>query len=239
MGPKGTPTGVANTRFRACDQLTGPIPSKRLGPEEDGGSQGRANEVGMQTQPRCRDDTAHAQHRDGRLTPIKPGSSRFTLNVVATSVADVVASAGGWLFDRRSAGWDVNVLVTEVSDTRPLRILGVRVMEQDGASAASLALKTATGLAIALDRFVIDDSVRVGVLKAARSGVVEIAMWGDGPPPDVMDGVDSVVYRMSRAAEAFKGCALAAAGLPDQIGQIERLYRFGSRPTASDLIVIG
>ncbi|WP_208301297.1 hypothetical protein [Mycobacterium sp. DL440] len=156
------------------------------------------------------------------------------MNVIATSVADVVASAGGWLFDRCSAGWDVNVLVTEVVDTRPLKILGVDVIDPQGELAAGLALEASAGLAIALDRFAIDEDLRVGVLRAARSGTTEVAMWGDRPPADVGYLVDSVDYRMSRAAEAFKGHALAAAGLPDrQIGQIERLYRFGLRSTGS------
>jgi hypothetical protein len=204
------------------------------------GRRDKRNEVRVQTQPRRTDDVAPAQHADGPLRATRPGPLRFTLNVVATSVADVVASVGGWLFDRRSAGWDVSVLVTEVADTRPLQILGVDVIDgQDGLSSA-LAPMAATGLALALERYSIDGSLRVGVLNAARSGVTEVAMWGDGAPTDVGDRVDSVVYRMSRAAEMFKGHALAAAGLPArQTGQIERLYRFGLRPTESDLIVIG
>ena len=54
---------------------------------------------------------------------------RYQLNVIATDVADVVQSVGGWLFDRSMAGWDVNVLLANHHDTRPLRILGVRTFE--------------------------------------------------------------------------------------------------------------
>jgi hypothetical protein len=199
----------------------------------------KRNEVRVQTQPRRTDDVAPPRHSDGPLRATRPGPLRFTLNVVAISVADVVASAGGWLFDRRSAGWDVNVLVTEVADTRPLQILGVDVIDGQDDLSSALAPMTATGLAIALERYSIDDDLRMGVLNAARSGVTEVAMWGDGAPTDVGDRVDSVVYRMSRAAEMFKGHALAAAGLRDrQTGQIERLYRFGLRPTESDLNII-
>jgi hypothetical protein len=194
----------------------------------------------MQAQRRRTDDSVSGRARDGRLKALGPGPPRFALNVIATSVADVVASAGGWLFDRRSAGWDVNVLVTEMVDTRPLRILGVDVIDPQGELAAGLALETCAGLAVALDRFAIDDGMRLVVREAARSGATEVAMWGDGPPAGVGDLVDSVVYRMSRAAEAFKGHALAAAGLPDRgTGRIERLYRFGFRPTGSDLTIVG
>ncbi|WP_343575423.1 hypothetical protein [Mycobacterium sp.] len=49
---------------------------------------------------------------------------RYRLDVVAADVADVVTFAGGWLFDRAMAGWDVTVLVADHVDERPLRILG-------------------------------------------------------------------------------------------------------------------
>jgi hypothetical protein len=215
-----------------------PLPSKEWA-GSIAGRRDKQNEVRV-TQPRRTDDSAPAQHRDGLLRSTRPGPLRFTLNVVATSVVDVVASAGGWLFDRRSAGWDVNVLVSEVADTRPLQILGVELIDPRDGLASALAPRTATGLAIALERYSIDDGVRKGVLRAARSGVTEVAMWGDEAPTDVGDRVDSAVYRMSRAAEVFKGHALAAAGSPDrQTGQIEKLYRFGLRRVGSDLVVIG
>ena len=45
------------------------------------------------------------------------------MTVIASSVTDVVASAGGWLFDRRMAGWKVDVLVADRVGERPLQIL--------------------------------------------------------------------------------------------------------------------
>src|SRR3954454_7449288 len=36
---------------------------------------------------------------------------RYQLNVLAASAQDVVQSAGGWVFDRARAGWDVNVVL--------------------------------------------------------------------------------------------------------------------------------
>src|SRR6201999_4509172 len=38
---------------------------------------------------------------------------RYRLDVVAADVADVVKFAGGWLFDRAMAGWDVTVLLVD------------------------------------------------------------------------------------------------------------------------------
>ena len=54
------------------------------------------------------------------------------MTVVASSVADVVASTGGWLCDRRMAGWKVNVLVADRAGERALRILGADVLDLSG-----------------------------------------------------------------------------------------------------------
>ena len=54
--------------------------------------------------------------------------TRYRLDVVASSVDDVVVSAGGWLFDRAMAGWEVNLLIAEPSDARPLQILGISTL---------------------------------------------------------------------------------------------------------------
>ena len=49
---------------------------------------------------------------------------RYRLDVVAPSVAEAVRAAGGWMFDRVMAGWDVRVLVSAGHDDRALQILG-------------------------------------------------------------------------------------------------------------------
>ena len=63
-------------------------------------------------------------HRDS-------GSVAYRLDVVATSAADVVGSIGGWLCDRVRAGWDVNVLLAQECDHRPLEILGMHAVDLD------------------------------------------------------------------------------------------------------------
>ena len=54
------------------------------------------------------------------------------MTVVASGVADVVASTGGWLYDRRMAGWKVNVLLADRTGERALRILGADVLDLSG-----------------------------------------------------------------------------------------------------------
>jgi len=69
-----------------------------------------------------RSTTARAPHVVGE-------SLRYRLDVVGGSAVDVVQSAGGWLYDRAMAGWEVTVLLPHCGDSRPLRILGVRVSD--------------------------------------------------------------------------------------------------------------
>ena len=65
-----------------------------------------------------------ARHHDG-------AALKYRLDVVASSPADVVCSVGGWLYDRVRAGWEVNVLLPQPCDTRPLQILGMHASELD------------------------------------------------------------------------------------------------------------
>ena len=46
-----------------------------------------------------------------------------------TTVAEAVRFAGGWLFDRVMAGWDVTVIVANRDDDRPLKILGATAVD--------------------------------------------------------------------------------------------------------------
>jgi hypothetical protein len=54
---------------------------------------------------------------------------RYRLDVVAPTVLDAVKFAGGWVYDRVMAGWDVTVLVGDQGDVRPLEILGAETLE--------------------------------------------------------------------------------------------------------------
>ncbi|MDT5209235.1 MAG: hypothetical protein QOF67_1650 [Mycobacterium sp.] len=166
---------------------------------------------------------------------------RYQLNVIGASVADVVQSAGGWLFDRRMAGWDVNILLSEHDDVRALRILGATAVDlRSGLASFPRGPERAAALAVAADLLAIDASIEEEVLEAVRSGLTEVALWGDSRPTNVGSQVDSTEYRLSAAARVFKGHALAAAGLVDrEVRHTERLYRSGYQPLDSDLIQVG
>jgi hypothetical protein len=147
---------------------------------------------------------------------------RYRLDVVASSVVDVVRFAGGWLFDRAMAGWDVTVLVVDHPDDRPLQILGAQTLDLEYALASVETRPRPQALAAAADLFGCDSRVRRGVLQALDHGVTEVTLWGETWPAELDDSVGLVQHRLSMAAQMFKGQALAAAAVPvSSIGPTE------------------
>ena len=167
---------------------------------------------------------------------------RYRLDVVAADVADVVRFAGGWLFDRAMAGWDVTVLVADHPDDRPLQILGVQILDLEQALASAGHRPPPQTLAAAADLFDCDPRVRQGVVQALDQGATEVTLWGQSWPADLDDSVGLVQHRLSAAAQAFKAQALAAAAIA--VESIEPVETFRSRVMASaaveaDLIPAG
>jgi len=167
---------------------------------------------------------------------------RYRLDVVAADVVDVVRFAGGWLFDRAMAGWDVTVLVADRPDDRPLQILGVDVLDLEKALASVETRPKPQALAAAADLFGCDLRVRQGVLQALDHGVTEVTLWGETWPAELDDSVGLVQHRLSVAARMFKAQALAAAAGPDgPIGDAET-FRSGlltCPSVAADLVPAG
>lgn len=149
---------------------------------------------------------------------------RHEMTVVGSTVADVVASTGGWLYDRRAAGWQVNVLVADRAGERALRILGADILDLD-AELAAIAddPDRAATLAVAADVYAADRRIRRLVSAPHRA---EVALWGDAA--GVPENVGPVSHRLSAAARAFKAQALVAADLSaDAVTATEALYRHG------------
>jgi hypothetical protein len=134
---------------------------------------------------------------------------RYRLDVVAVSAVDVVQSAGGWLYDRVMAGWEATVLLPHGCVSTPLRILGVRALDLESAMDP-----TSQSLAVSAEVFGADARVRDRVLTALDQRSTEVVLWGDGWPLRVNHGMIRVQHVLSAAARAFKGHALAAAGIP-------------------------
>lgn len=138
---------------------------------------------------------------------------RYRLDVVAADVADVVEHAGGWLFDRTMAGWDVTVLLADHADERPLHILGVATLDLEQALATAGERPAPQTLAASADLFGCDSRIRHGILLALDQGATEVTVWGRSCPAELADSTGLVAHRLSAAARAFKAHALAAAGI--------------------------
>ena len=165
---------------------------------------------------------------------------RYRLDEVAGSVADVVMFAGGWMYDRVMAGWDVTVLLADDVDERPLRVLGVDTADLDSALALWAERPHPQTVAVAADLFASDERVRRGVRGALEQGMTEVTLWGEHLPAELDDSVGPVEHRLSAAARAFKAQALTAAHERDAdlVGETET-FRCGVMATpsvASDLV---
>ena len=170
-----------------------------------------------------------------RVTRADGECLRYRLDVVAASTADVVQSAGGWLYDRVMAGWEVTVLLPRSCDTRALRILGVQALNPE--AALDLRDSTSQSLAVSAAAFTADASVREKVLESLGGRLTEVALWGDGWPLAVSRAMTQAQHVLSMAARRFKGYALTAAGIRcDSVDPAETLLCDGRSPVDSQLV---
>ena len=162
---------------------------------------------------------------------------RYRLHVVSPTVLDAVRFAGGWVYDRVMAGWDVTVLVDSDEDVRPLEILGAEAANLESVLACWEGRPHPQTVAVAADLFDRDDRVRQGVLGALAQGATEVTLWGSRLPSELDSSVDSVEHRLSAAAQAFKAQALAAVGAATEpVQQTETFCCSMMASVAADLI---
>jgi hypothetical protein len=175
-----------------------------------------------------------ALHRDG-------GALKYRLDVVAASPADVVSAVGGWLYDRVRAGWDVNVLLPQRCDTRPLQILGMQAADLDSHIPPTNSGCATRGLAVSAEMFASDSRIRHAVLQALDRRMTEVTLWHDGWPLAVGHRTTTVQHVLSGAARAFKRHALSAAGVSNAVGPTETLRSDmkACLPVDSELIPVG
>ncbi|MBH0779294.1 hypothetical protein IT779_23780 [Nocardia sp. NEAU-351] len=169
---------------------------------------------------------------------------RYRLDVVAHNVADAVEHAGGWLFDRVGAGWEVTVLIPGLptADVRPLRILGAEVLDLDSVIAARGQGRRPDAVAISSVVCEQDSRTHRGLLNALHDGGVEVVVWGRAWTSPPQHQVDPVVHRLSIAAQAFKAQALTAAQLPQALNTPTEVFRSGLPsfpPLGFDLVPVG
>lgn len=151
----------------------------------------------------------------------------------------MVQSAGGWLYDRMMAGWDVSVHVRELGDVRPLQILGATPLELE----ESLVSPDGHGLvpqaiAVAASMFESDLRVREGMLEALEEADSEIRLWGDRLPAELGRKCAPTQHRLSVAARAFKSRAVAMIGGASPIDAFESFCgaAHAKFPSTADLV---
>lgn len=103
---------------------------------------------------------------------------RYRLDVVAPTVLDAVQFAGGWIFDRVMAGWDVTVLIADNADVRPLEILGAVPRDLESVLESWAERPHPQTVAVSADLFSRDERVRRGVVGALDQGATEVTLWG-------------------------------------------------------------
>lgn len=162
---------------------------------------------------------------------------RYRLDVVAASVADAVGAAGGWMFDRVMAGWDVRVMLADAGDVRPLEILGAEIADLETELDRGPAGTHPNALAVAAELYGSDARIREGVRQALEHGGTEVTLWGDFWPTELNRSVGSVEHRLTAAARAFKSRALAAARAAVDPGSVET-FRSAAlcHPLVADLV---
>jgi hypothetical protein len=136
---------------------------------------------------------------------------RYRLDVVAPSVVEVVTHAGGWLFDRVMAGWDVSVYIADRTDVRPLHILGTQTHDLEHAFISLDQGPRPQALAVAAELFANDLPARRAVLKALAHRLTEVTLWGEARSAELDESTTAVQHRLSAAARVFKAQALVAA----------------------------
>ena len=139
---------------------------------------------------------------------------RYRLDVVSPTVLDAVRFAGGWIYDRVMAGWDVTVLVNSGEDVRPLEVLGAEALDLESVLESWEQRPHPQTVAVAAALFDRDDRVRQGVLGALEQGATEVTLWGDLLPTELNNSVDSVQHRLSAAASRGLPASGAAPWTP-------------------------
>ena len=157
---------------------------------------------------------------------------RYRLTVVGTDVPGVVEHAGGWLFDRCLAGWDVSVLLTRPSDPRPIHILGAAVLDAESMPAPGARGRLPHAIAVAASVLEGDDYARDLLTPALASGAVEAVMWGGASDLAISQyALTPSAHTLSIAARTFKSHALRAAGVPCTAAPT--VEQFVSRPAST------
>lgn len=155
-------------------------------------------------------------------------ATRRRLSVLAAGGTDVVRGAGGLLYDRATAGWDITVYLAESCDDRPFRILGVMAAPLDDANGVCADPQCPDAIMTSSMLYLENSAVRRYFAEALQNDYTETAIWGGQCPPDLSPGA-RIEYRLSAAARAFKSQALFACGLAAKPVESTEIFQSSKR----------
>lgn len=133
---------------------------------------------------------------------------RPRLAVLGTDMDDAVSAAGGWIFDRSMAGWEVTVVTGAAGSARPARILGASALDLESALAHGHRRPPPQAIAVSAALMATEDGLRRRVREYLDQATVEAWIWGHRDTAAAGDHTENTVHRLSRAARAFKLQAL-------------------------------
>ncbi len=139
----------------------------------------------------------------------------------------MVTGMGGRLVDMAMSGWEVSAVLVDCSDTRPLRILGIAVVDLDCVLPGPDPDRLAQVLTVAGDVWGRDARVRREVRSAVHGLRTEVAVWDGDGAVELDRPLSPTRHRISAAGRAFKASALAAAGRPPVFEPTERYWMTG------------
>ena len=148
------------------------------------------------------------------------------LDVIAVDAADVVRSAGGWLFNRSHHGWAVNVFLAEHSDGRALQILGAKLLPLQSLSEVPIPGARPHLVAAASEVIRSGNGARTGVAKVLAQARGRLVIWGD--PLPIGRPLENLQHRLTPAGMAFKAHAMRAVA-EDSVPSILEEFRGRSR----------
>lgn len=144
------------------------------------------------------------------IEQISHRASRYRIEAMTLTTADVVANLGGLLFDRRGLGWDTTVLLEDRIDVRPLQIIGADFADLPSTLGMPQQPQPAA-LATSVALYRSDSRVRARVDAAIDTRSTEVLLWGEADSIRIGPHLTAVEHRISRAAATFKTHALVAA----------------------------
>lgn len=134
----------------------------------------------------------------------------YQLDIIGDDMSDLVRHAGGWIYDRVAAGWEVTVLLPFADDPRPMRILGAHSEVVDPVRRLDERCPQAIAASARLCDH--DSGMTAALLTALHTRDAEVTLWGEPWPADLQSPPVAATHRLSLAARAFKSQALAASG---------------------------